>query len=208
VRGFFITGTDTNVGKTVVTAALARALRARDEKVTVFKPVQTGALVDDAAGDAALLGAECVYGFAAPLAPIVAGKLEGKTVEMEQILRRLDRLASSSGTLLVEGVGGFLVPLADNLTVADLARSIGLPLVIVARSTLGTMNHTLLTIEAARSRDLTIAGVVLNGPTDESTAENADVIARFGHVKVVAQVPQLDDPAAAEEHLGELAALA
>jgi dethiobiotin synthetase len=209
VRGFFITGTDTSVGKTVVTGGLARALRAAGHDVAVFKPVQSGATLEDPAGDAALLGADCVYAFEAALAPIVAARQAGKVVELEQILRRADRLVSVHEILLVEGAGGLLVPLADNLTVADLARTLGLPLVIVARATLGTVNHTLLTIETARRHEIAIAGVVLNGETDESSAETADLIARFGHgVKVVAQVPKLDDPATAEEHLADLVALA
>jgi dethiobiotin synthetase len=208
VRGFFVTATDTGVGKTVVTGALARALRAQDKRVAVFKPVQSGALADDPAGDAAQLGAECVYAFEAALAPAVAARQEGVTIELEQILRRADRLVAVNDVVLVEGAGGLLVPLADNLLVADLARALGLPLVVVARAQLGTVNQVLLTLEAARARDLAVAAVVLNGPADDSTAENANLISQFSNPPLVLRVPQLDDPATAEEHLADLVALA
>ncbi|MDX6503618.1 MAG: dethiobiotin synthetase [Gaiellaceae bacterium] len=208
MRGFFVTATGTGVGKTVVTGALARALRAQERKVAVFKPVQSGALADDPSGDAALLGADNVYAFEAALAPLVAARRAGVTIELEQILRRADRLVSVNEVVLVEGAGGLLVPLADNLLVADLARALGLPLVIVARAGLGTVNHTLLTIEAARARDLPVAAVVLNGEVDESTDDNAELIGLFGHGPLLLRVPHLDDPATAEEHLAELVALA
>jgi dethiobiotin synthetase len=208
VRGFFVTGPDTGVGKTVVTAGLARALRAQERTVAVFKPVQSGALADDPEGDAALLEADNVYAFEAPLAPLVAARRDGATIELEPILRRADRLVAVHDIVLVEGAGGLLVPLAGNLLVADLARALGLPLVIVARAGLGTVNHILLTIEAARARDLAVAAVVLNGEADTSTQDNAELISLFGYRPPVVRVPWLDDPATAEEHLAELVALA
>jgi dethiobiotin synthetase len=195
VSGFFVTATDTGVGKTFVTAALAAALRARGHDIAVFKPVQSGATADDPSGDAALLGADCVYAFAAPLAPLVAARAEGRTIELEPILARAGELAREHELLLVEGAGGLLVPLADDLDVADLAVALGLPLVVVARAGLGTVNHTLLTIEAARARGLEIAGIVLNGKSDESTADNAALIEAGSGVRVLAQIPRLADPA-------------
>jgi dethiobiotin synthetase len=195
VSGYFVTATDTGVGKTFITAALAKALRARGRGVAVFKPVQSGALADDPSGDAALLGADCVYAFAAALAPLVAARAEGRTIELEPILARAGELTREHELLLVEGAGGLLVPLADDLDVADLAAALGLPLVVVARAGLGTVNHTLLTIEAAKARGLEIAGVVLNGKSDESTAGNAALIEAGSGVRVLAQVPRLADPA-------------
>jgi dethiobiotin synthetase len=205
VRGFFVTGTDTAVGKTVVTGGLARALRAEGRSVGILKPVQSGARADDPAGDAALLAATCVYAFEAPLAPLVAAQVEGATVELEPIVRAAERLAAANDVLLVEGAGGLLVPLADGLLVADVARALALPLVVVARAGLGTVNHVLLTLEAARARGLEVAAVVLNGDEDASTPENPDLIGAFGGKPLLLRVPTTDTP---EEHLGELAALA
>jgi len=202
-RGFFVTATDTGVGKTFVTAALATALRARGRDVAVFKPVQSGATAEDPSGDAVLLGADCVFAFAAPLAPLVAARAEGRTIELEPILARARELAREHELLLVEGAGGLLVPLAEDLDLADLAVALGLPLVIVARAGLGTVNHTLLTIEAARARGLKLAGVVLNGRSDESTAENAALIEAGSGVRVAARVPWLADPADAAGYLDD-----
>ena len=202
-RGFFVTATDTGVGKTFVTAALATALRARGRDVAVFKPVQSGATAEDPSGDAVLLGADCVYAFAAPLAPLVAARAEGRTIELEPILARARELVREHELLLVEGAGGLLVPLADDFDLADLAVALGLPLVIVARAGLGTVNHTLLTIEAARARGLAVAGVVLNGKSDESTVENAALIEAGSGVRVAARVPWLADPADAAGYLDD-----
>ena len=203
-RGYFVTATDTGVGKTFITAALATALRAHGRDVALFKPVQSGATADDPSGDAVLLGADCVYGFAASLAPLVAARAEGKTIELEPILARARELAHEHELLLVEGAGGLLVPLADKLDLADLAVALGLPLVVVARAGLGTVNHTLLTIEAARARGLELAGVVLNGESDESTADNATLIEAGSGVRVLAQVPRLADPTDAAGYLDDL----
>jgi dethiobiotin synthetase len=167
--------------------------------------VQSGAREDDPAGDAALLGAGCVYAFEAALAPLVAARLEGATVELEPIVRAAERLAAANDVLLVEGAGGLLVPLADGLLIADVARALALPLIVVARAGLGTVNHVLLTLEAARGRGLDVAAVVLNGADDESTAENPAMIEAFGGGRLIVRVPLTDAP---EEHLGELAALA
>lgn len=203
-RGYFVTGTDTGVGKTFVTAGLAAALRARDHDVAIFKPVQSGARVDDPESDAAVLGADCVYSFAAPLAPMVAARAEDRRVELEPIVARAEELEREHELILVEGVGGLLVPLAPDLDVAGLAAALGLPLLIVARAGLGTVNHTLLTVEAARSRRLEIAGIVLNGDTDASTADNASMIEAGSRVKVVARVPRLAAAADAAGYLDDL----
>ncbi len=202
-RGYFVTATDTAIGKTFVTAALAAALRARGRDVAVFKPVQSGALADDPAGDAALLGADCVYAFRAPLAPLVAARAEGRQIELEPILERARTLEREHEVLLVEGAGGLLVPLSDELDVAGLALALGLPLVVVARAGLGTVNHTLLTVEAARARGLEIAGVVLNGDGDESTPDNAALIEEASGVRVLARIPRLADPFDAAGYLDD-----
>ena len=203
-RGYFVTATDTGVGKTFVTAGLATALRARGRDVAVFKPVQSGALADDPLGDAALLGADCVYAFQAPLAPLVAARAEGRQIELEPILERTRELEREHEILLVEGAGGLLVPLSDDLDVAGLAAVLALPLLIVARAGLGTVNHTLLTIEAARARGLEVAGVVLNGDGDESTDDNPALIEARSGARVLARIPRLADPADAAGYLDEL----
>jgi dethiobiotin synthetase len=203
-RGYFVTATDTGVGKTFVTAGLAAALRARGRDVAVFKPVQSGALVADPSGDAALLGADCVYAFRAPLAPLVAARAEGRQIELEPILERAQKLEQEHEILLVEGAGGLLVPLSDDLDVAGLAAALDLPLLVVARAGLGTVNHTLLTIEAARARGLEIAGVVLNGDSDESTRDNPALIETRSGVSVLARIPRLADPSDAAGYLDDL----
>ena len=203
-RGVFVTGTDTEVGKTVVTASLALALADRGVAAGVIKPVQTGSLATDPAGEAATLSALAeltgpieeltVYSFAAPVAPLVAAEAEGTPIQLATILERVDSLARRYGALLVEGIGGLLVPIGDTWTVADLARAIGFPVIVVARAGLGTINHSLLTVREARHSGLDVAGVVLNSPTaasDASVETNASVIERLGEVPVLGTVPHL-----------------
>lgn len=209
MRGIFVTGTDTGVGKTVVTAALAVALRRRGLDVGVVKPVQSGARADDPAGDAMLLKrllnlAEepadiAPFAFVAPLAPLVAARLEGRSLDLGGVVATTRRLASGHAFCLVEGAGGLLVPMGPGWTVADLAVALDLPLVVVARPGLGTVNHTLLTVREARRGGLTALGVVINesAPTsqadDPSVATNAELIEAFGQVPVLARIPWLGE---------------
>lgn len=196
MNGLFVTGTDTGVGKTVVTAAVALALRARGMDVGVVKPVQTGE------GDATVLmalaelperlNAIAPNSFSAPLAPLVAARLEGRELALDTVARQVRRLAARHEVTIVEGVGGLLVPVGPGWTIADLAASLGLPLLVVARAALGTINHTLLTVEEARRRGLDVSGVVLNGVRDESSATNAELIETFGGVRILAEVPWLE----------------
>jgi dethiobiotin synthetase len=196
VNGFFVTGTDTGVGKSVVTAAVALALRARGVDVGVVKPVQTGE------GDAAVLKALAelperldeiaLHSFTAPLAPLVAARLEGRKLELDTVAQQVRRLAERHEVTIVEGAGGLLVPVGPGWTIADLAATLGLPLLVVARAGLGTVNHTLLTVGEARRRGLDVAGVVLNGLGDESTATNAELIKTFGDVRVLDRIPWID----------------
>jgi dethiobiotin synthetase len=191
------------VGKTAIACGLARALVSAGRDLGVSKPVQSGALADDAAGDTMLLRAAadvadepdeiCPYSFAAPLAPLVASQLEGRPVEAGVVLDSVAELARRHDLLVVEGAGGLLVPVGEDWTIADLAGWLALPLVVVARAGLGTVNHTLLTLEAARARGLEIAAVVLNGrslDTDTSADTNPELIERFGGV-AVCSVPWL-----------------
>ncbi len=203
VRGFFITGTDTGVGKTVVTCTLASALAARGINVGVMKPVASGGTRRSPSGDRlvsddalrlqaasgvtdalALINPIC---FEHPLAPSVAARLEGAAVEWEPILAAFTELARRHEFLLVEGIGGLSVPLGPGL-VADLAERLQLPLLIVARTSLGTINHSLLTEAFARARGLPIAGWVFNTPT----AQRSGVAERTSPEEIVrlSGVPQ------------------
>lgn len=196
-RRVFISGTDTGVGKTWVACALARAWAAQGHRVGVFKPAESGN-----GGDAkALIMASGLdwplawvrpYAFAHPLAPAVAAAQEGKRVSRAVLQRSYERVQAGSDRILVEGAGGLLVPYGPGLDGAGLAKALGLPLLIIARAKLGTINHSLLTIEAARRRGLTVLGVVLNGPHDRkdpSVASNAAQIRRLGKVPVLQAPP-------------------
>ncbi len=197
IPGLFITGTDTDVGKTSVAVGILRSLLARNLRVGAIKPVASG--FDPAIGYSAdtlalleALGGPCPadritpLSFPLPLAPCVAARLAGTRLSHAEILdRTADAIAwwsQLADVLVVEGVGGLLCPLAEDSTVADLAMALDYPLVIVARRGLGTLNHTLLTVEAARLRGLRIAGLVLNatGPATEDLAEqtNPDELSR------------------------------
>jgi dethiobiotin synthetase len=161
MRGLFVTGTDTGAGKTVVTCAIARQWRRQGHLFRVRKPVSTGGnedarLLAEASGQ----NAEEItpFVFREPAAPPVAAACEGRQLSFYDI----HRVTFTTGeALLIEGVGGLLCPLTDRETVADFASTFGLPLVVAARRSLGTLNHTLLTLEAARARGLRVAGVVV-----------------------------------------------
>lgn len=211
--GLFVTGTDTGVGKTRVAEAIVRLLSSGDPgAVGALKPIASSATRDSGGrlispDTLALQGA---LGWEAPLeritpfsypgdvAPGVAMRLEGRVVAGEELLRStaqaLDWWADRARLVVVEGVGGLLCPLSGTFTVADLAVGLDYPVVIVARRGLGTLNHTLLTVEAARRRGLRIAGVVINGaePTANPAAEgtNADELARhLGEVPILVESP-------------------
>ena len=188
MTGLFVTGTDTGVGKTVVTAALALALKARGVDVGVVKPVQTGdgdaGTLKSWAGLAEEPEEIAPFSFRAPLAPLIAARLEGRTLALGEVVARVRTLAERHEVVLIEGAGGLLVPVGPGWTIADLAAALGLPLLVVARAGLGTVNHTLLTIEVARRAGLEVAAVVLNG--DDAIADsNARMIEEFGDVLVV-----------------------
>jgi dethiobiotin synthetase len=191
-KGLFITGTDTGVGKTYVACLLARQWRREGLRVGVMKPAESGAnrdalLLKRAAASSAPLSQIRPYYFKAALAPGLAAIKEGKRISLKRMVKGLKALQTGQDGVLVEGAGGLLVPLAGKLLVADLALACRLPLLIVARAGLGTINHTLLTLAEARRRGLNVAAVVLNGPvkaTDESVSGNAAAIKRLGKVPV------------------------
>jgi dethiobiotin synthetase len=189
LSGLFVTGTDTGCGKTTVGASIARSVRAAGRVVRVLKPVETGCAlrgreriaVDaltlaEAAGDRSPRERLCPYPLLLAAAPQVAAAHEG--VELD--LARIDaayRLASAGADLvIVEGAGGLRVPLVPGVEMGDLARRLGLPLLVVARARLGTLNHTLLTLEAAAARHLPVVGVVFShGDPDLAPADRANL---------------------------------
>jgi len=215
-RGLFVTATDTGAGKTFVSCALALALRALGRDVGVMKPVATGCrrLADgtlvsaDAEALVAAAGASDPSGlvtpaaFEAPLAPTAAAAREGRGgADVAQILAAYAELLRRHETMIVEGIGGLLVPLAGRYTVRDLARDMACPVLIVSFNRLGTISHTALTVESARAAGLDVRGVVLNSPpglgADESSQTNAEEIERLVNVRVLARLGTLEDAAAA-----------
>ncbi|HTB22769.1 MAG TPA: dethiobiotin synthase [bacterium] len=191
--GYFVTGTDTGVGKTWVACRLAETARARGLRVGVLKPAESGGGGDAAAlkkASSCPLPLELIrpYAFGAALAPSAAAALEGRRVALKPILKAYRAVEGVSDFTLVEGAGGLLVPYGPGLDGASIAKAMGLPLLIVARRGLGTINHSLLTLEAARARGLNVAALVLSAPGrkgDRSVAGNARQIARLGKVRVV-----------------------
>ena len=195
MRGVFVTGTGTGVGKSIVAAAVCAALAARGEAVAAFKPVVTGL---DAAGDwppdhellaaAAGVAADRVapYRFGPPLSPHYAAELAGEMIE-PPLLVETARTAAVGRTLVCEGVGGLLVPLTTGYLVRDLAVDLALSLVVAAHTGLGTINHTLLTIESARAAGLRVAGVVMTpwpAAPEPIERSNRETVARLGGVPV------------------------
>jgi dethiobiotin synthetase len=170
---FFVTATDTDAGKTFVTSLLTRSLRKAGFDTVAMKPVSCGEPGDTAeirsASDNELSAADVTpVSYKAPLAPIEAARLEGRTFDPEAVLSVFRHLRSTHLSLLVEGVGGWLVPLAPGYSSADLAREMGLPVLLVIRNRLGALNHALLTLESIRHHGLTCGGIVLNNhPADE-----------------------------------------
>jgi len=206
-RGVFITGTDTGVGKTVVTAALAIVLRTHGHVVGVMKPIETGVLSStDARSDAVRLRTAAdtsdalieirPYRFRRPLAPIDAARLEGKTITLPTIMRAFRALQSRYTTLLVEGAGGIHVPVRSSLKVVDLIYKMKLPTVVVGQVSLGGINHALLTLEAIRRRNIPILALVLNRtlPPQTTTAQQQErstlrLLQQFAGVPVIGPLP-------------------
>lgn len=207
MRGCFVTGTGTEVGKTVVAAAIARTAVEAGERVAVFKPAVSG-LDEAAAGDAepdhellrrAADSAQsddevAPYRYTPPVSPHLAAELAGETIDPAAIRERARAAAAKADRLVVEGVGGFLVPLTLGYLVRDFARDLGMPVVIAADPGLGTINHSLLTIEAVRAVGLAAVAVVLTPwPADPGVVErsNREAIERLGSTRVEV-LPELD----------------
>jgi dethiobiotin synthetase len=199
VRGLFVTGTDTGVGKTVVAGAICAALAARGERVAAFKPVVTGTdeqpgewppdheLLAAAAGSGQTPADVTPFTFGPPLSPHYAAELAEARVDPAQLRDAACATSAGADALICEGVGGLMVPLCADYSVRDLAADLGLALVIVARTGLGTISHTLLTVEAARAAGLHVAGIVMTPwPEDPQPIErsNRATVERLGGVAV------------------------
>ena len=206
LTGLFVTGTDTGVGKTVVTAALAVALRSRGINVGVMKPVETGCptrrgrllpldalTLRDASGSRDSLDLINPYRFREPLAPMVAADRSGRRIDIDRVEGRFEHLARRHHVLLVEGAGGLLVPITEEVCFRDLAMRLGLPLLVVIGSRLGALNHARLTVEAALRARLPVAGAILNHHgADRSPARrtNLSALRRLLPIPVMCELPR------------------
>jgi len=194
LRGVFVTGTDTNVGKTVVSAAILSRFRSR-AAIRYWKPIQTGIEQDDDTAEVGRLSgcdASCFrregIRLEHPVSPHLAAKRAGVNIDLTE-LTAWTTSPDPKERWVVEGAGGVLVPINETETMLDLMRLLALPVVIVARSSLGTINHTLLTLEALRARALCLAGVILVGPKD---SENREAIRSYGQTEVLGEMPRFD----------------
>ena len=211
----FVVGTDTGVGKTVVAAGLAWALRQCGIDVGVMKPVETGfstrgpsdaATLRRAAGAPDPIEDVAPYRLKAPLAPLVAARKEGVRLSLQRIVHAFHRLAARHRFVVVEGVGGLMVPLTPTHTTLALAEALQLPILLVIANRLGAINHTLLTLHAAECRGLTVRGLVLNHPQHaQSLVErtNREVLARLRPQLLWAEVPYFKGNGNAWETAGE-----
>ncbi len=202
-RGLFVTGTGTEVGKSVVAAVIANELRAGGERVAVFKPAVSGLdeggeadheLLKRASGSSQAPAEIAPYRFGPPVSPHLAGELAGEEIDPGRLRRAVAAAADDADALVCEGVGGLMVPLTPDYLVRNFAAEVGLPLVVVASPGLGTINHTLLTVEAAWGAELEIAAVVLNPWPEEAGAmeeSNRETIARLSGVEVLT-LPRID----------------
>ncbi len=217
LKGFFITGTDTGVGKTVISAGLVYFLNNLGYRTGAMKPIESGCKIQRFKGlktnqantliphDGMFLkkiaGMEdsidliTPIRFKEPLAPFAASKIEGKTINIRRIKSAFSKLSKKYELLIVEGIGGLLVPIKKNYYVLDLAKYIGLPLIVVARPSLGTLNHTMLTVNYAIKEGLQIAGIIINHnkPAENTIAEetNPDILKQISPVPIICIFPYL-----------------
>lgn len=212
IKGIFVTGTDTGIGKTIITAAIVLGLKERGIDCGVMKPVQC-------AGDDALVLKKISqaddplilinpYYFKRPLSPHLAAKLEGRMVSIKKIKKSYQTLSARHQFLVVEGAGGLLVPLKGNFLIAELIQELNMPAIIVARLGLGTINHSLLTLEAARKRGIEVRGIIFNQnkkePLTVCEKTNPRIISKLGKIKVLGIVPHMGSLNKKDDNLREL----
>ncbi len=220
-RGIFITGTDTGVGKTVVAAGLAAALKAKGIDVGVMKPIQSGCrrhreklrptdslFLIKAAGIKDDLDLITPYRLFHPLAPSVASEIEKVEIDIKKIIDAYDKLSELHDLVIVEGIGGLLVPIKKNYFVFDLIRDLSIPIIIVARAGLGTINHTLLTVEYARSQGIKIIGIIINNTAGKRAGlaedTNSEVIGKLSGLPILGIIPYIKGLKIEEGKLGNL----
>lgn len=224
-RGLFVTGTDTGIGKTLVSCAILRSLRRRGRRIGVYKPAETGCPRD---AEGRLYGEDCRRLLAAadtgqpessvasalypiPAAPLVSAEAEGAEIDPDSLVRDFEALARDYDAVLVEGAGGLLVPISPGFSYADLAERLGLPVLLVVGSKLGCLNHALLTLAELEHRGLSVVGTVLNsfeGGLDapHAMATNRATLDRLSSVPDLGLMPHVD--AGKRDAFDELAALA
>lgn len=209
-KGFFITGTDTGVGKTIVAGAVVKALKFLGVKTGVMKPVETGCSreggklfpndglflrrIADIDDPVALVTPYC---FESPLSPMAAAEIDASPVGVEEIKKAFRTMAAKYDAVVVEGIGGLMVPISKDYYVAELAAEIGLPLIIVARPGLGTINQTMLTLDHALKAGIDVAGIVINysSPPEHTLAEktNPGVLSRIASAPLIGTFPYLKE---------------
>lgn len=193
----FVTGTDTGVGKTYATALLTRALRRAGLDTIALKPICCGPrddveILQAAADEELTLDEVNPVWLRTPVAPLVAAREENAPVSLDALRDSLARITAGRRSFLVEGAGGWLVPVADGISIADLAAAFGLPVLVVVANRLGCLNHTLLTLESIRARGLTCSGLILNrlnhDLSDESVRSNRAVLEELAGVPILAEI--------------------
>jgi dethiobiotin synthetase len=225
ISGVFITGTDTGVGKSIIAGGLAAALKRRGVDVCIMKPIQSGGVVVDGkllsedvrfmiecsgiSDDYELVNPLCLR---LPAAPNLASEQEGIEIELDKLFSAYVQLKKRHEFMIVEGAGGIMAPITSELQIYHMIKKFNLPIIIVSRPGLGTINHTLLTIEIARRQEIPIIGVIINNypneiidpDTDIVLKTNPDQIERFGKVKILGIVPH--DPNVSLEYckVGEI----
>jgi dethiobiotin synthetase len=217
-KGFFITGTDTGVGKTIITAALVKAAQRLGFKATGMKPIETGCnktinsrqhtgyrndflipldgkFLQEISGTEESIDLITPVRFEKPLAPMPASEMEGISVDIREITNAFTTLAHIYNVLIIEGVGGILVPITKDYSVLDMAKDSGLPVIVVTKPGLGTINHTLLTVKYALKEELTVAGIIINytRPAEETIAEqtNPEVLEKICPVPILGIFPYI-----------------
>jgi dethiobiotin synthetase len=194
---YFITGTDTNVGKTYVTCLFLEALQRAGKSAVGYKPISCGdrsdadALMHASSGSSLLLADINPIHLKTPLSPYVAAMVENRRIDLDVLRSAFFDLALHHDSVLIEGAGGWEVPLSPGMTMADLAESLGLPVIVVVDNRLGALNHTIMTVRNVQSRGLECAGIVLNHTRDERDAasiSNRQVLEQFLGLPILADV--------------------
>jgi dethiobiotin synthetase len=214
MHGFFITGTDTGVGKTLIAGAIARALSLQGRRVGVMKPFESGCRRDgdtvvpadalflrNMAGSQDDLALICPYAFERPLAPGIAAHMEHVPINLEKVQKTFNQMSAQYDIMLVEGAGGLMVPVSEEHLIIDVIGLLKLPLIIVARTTLGTINHTLLTVREAHRAGIRVCGIILNKVSpeqDEAEDTNPEVIRKFSNVPLLGQLPYIPEATRAD----------